>query len=339
MKNRTLLVTGGAGFIGSNFIRYWIKKYPDDKIINLDALTYAGNLDNLKDIKTSNYTFVHGDITDAPLVDKIVKDVDIIVHFAAESHVDRSIKDPDKFLKTNILGTHTLLKAAIKWNIKKFHHISTDEVFGSLDPKKDEKFTLETPYDPRSPYSASKASSDHLVRAYGETYGLTYNITNCSNNYGPYQFPEKLIPLAITNVLQNKKVPIYGTGDNIRDWLFVLDHVKAIDLVINHGKKNTTYLIGGLKKDITNLELIKLLLKKMNKSEDYITFIKDRPGHDKKYAIDWSFINKELGWEPSVTLEEGLSYTINWYKNNQNWWKKLIQKNMNYFKTQYEHNK
>jgi dTDP-glucose 4,6-dehydratase len=253
-----LLITGGAGFIGSNFILYWLKKYPQDQIINLDKLTYAGNLENLKAVeKNSNYQFVKGDITDKKLVDSLMKKVDTVVHFAAESHVDRSILDPGPFIKTNIEGTYVLLEAALANKIKRFHHISTDEVFGSLPLNSKKKFNEKTPYAPRSPYSASKAASDHLVRAYHITYNLPITISNCSNNFGPYQFPEKLIPLAITNLLEGKKVPIYGDGLYVRDWLYVEDHCRALDLILHKGKIGETYFIGGLTEDISNLEVIK----------------------------------------------------------------------------------
>ncbi|MCR4277114.1 MAG: dTDP-glucose 4,6-dehydratase, partial [Candidatus Roizmanbacteria bacterium] len=263
-----LLVTGGAGFIGSNFILYWLKKYPDDKIINLDKLTYAGNLENLRSVeKNPNYEFIRGDICDPKLVNSLTEKVDTIVHFAAESHVDRSISDPAPFIKTNIEGTYVLLEAALKNKVKKFHHISTDEVFGALELNSKEKFNDSTPYNPHSPYSASKASSDHLVRAYHTTYDLPITISNCSNNFGPYQFPEKLIPLAITNLIEGKKVPVYGDGLYVRDWLYVEDHCKAIDLILQKGKIGETYLIGGLTEDVSNIDIIKKILKIMGKDE------------------------------------------------------------------------
>ncbi len=320
-----LLVTGGAGFIGSNFILYWLKKYPQDTIINLDKLTYAGNLENLKSVeKNPHYHFVKGDIINFTLVNDLVKKVDIIVHFAAESHVDRSIKEPAPFIQTNIVGTYVLLEAALKNGKKRFHHISTDEVFGALPLKTKEKFNEKTSYNPRSPYSASKAASDHLVRAYYYTYNLPITISNCSNNFGPLQYPEKLIPLAITNILEGKKVPIYGDGNYVRDWLYVEDHCRAIDLIIHQGKIGETYLIGGLTKDITNIKLVKLILKLMEKNEkDYIEFVEDRPGHDRRYSIDWSKIKKDLGWQPKWSFLETLKLTIDWYKNNYQWWKKL----------------
>ena len=321
-----LLVTGGAGFIGSNFILYWLKKYPQDKILNLDKLTYAGNLENLKSVENNpHYVFVKGDICDLSLVDSLIKkyNIDTIVHFAAESHVDRSIMDPAPFIKTNIEGTYVLLEAALKNKIKRFHHISTDEVFGALPLNSKEKFNEKTPYNPRSPYSASKASSDHLVRAYYITYDLPIIISNCSNNYGPYQFPEKFIPLAITNIIEGKKIPVYGDGLYVRDWLYVKDHCQALDLILHKGKVGETYFIGGLTEDISNLEVIKKILKLMEKDESYIEFVKDRPGHDRRYAIDWSKINRKLSWKPEVDFDTGLKLTIDWYLKNQDWWKKI----------------
>lgn len=311
-----LLVTGGAGFIGSNFIHYWLKKYPDDKIVNLDLLTYAGNLANLKEIENnSNYEFVKGDICDKNLVNKLIKNIDLIVHFAAESHVDNSIKNAEPFIRTNVLGTQVLLSAALKNNTR-FHHISTDEVFGSLKPDDDE-FNENTPYDPKSPYSASKAASDHLVRAYWHTHKLSVTISNCSNNYGPRQHTEKLIPLFIKNLLQTKKVPVYGNGQNIRDWLYVDDHCSAIDIIINKGKLGETYLIGGKgtkEKEITNLAMAKKLIKLLAKDENLIEYITDRKGHDFRYAINDNKIRQELGWRPKMALDDGLNKTISWYK-------------------------
>ncbi|MBD3279184.1 MAG: dTDP-glucose 4,6-dehydratase [Candidatus Pacebacteria bacterium] len=337
MSKQTLLVTGGAGFIGANFIHYWLANHPQDKIINLDALTYAGNLANLKKVQDqSNYVFVEGNICDAKLVNKIMADVNIVVHFAAESHVDRSILEPAVFLQTNVMGTQILLNAALKNKIHHFHHVSTDEVFGALPLDTQEKFTETTAYDPRSPYSASKASSDHLVRAYGETYELPYTITNCSNNYGPYQFPEKLIGLAITNLIEHKKVPVYGDGLYVRDWLYVTDHCTAIDQVLANGQLGETYLVGGLTKDISNLELIKLIIKLMNQDQTAIEFVKDRPGHDRRYAVDWTKIKTELNWQPSVDLETGLQKTIDWYQQNQWWWQPLKKQEQAFFKKQYD---
>ena len=332
-----LLVTGGAGFIGSNFILYWLKKYSQDKIINLDKLTYAGNLENLKTVeKNPNYEFVQGDICNSQLVDTLTEKTDVIVHFAAESHVDRSIMDPAPFIKTNIEGTYILLEAALKNKVKRFHHVSTDEVFGALELNSKEKFNDNTPYNPHSPYSASKASSDHLIRSYATTYNLPTTISNCSNNFGPYQFPEKLIPLAITNIIEEKKVPVYGDGLYVRDWLFVEDHCKAIDLILRKGKIGETYLIGGLTEDISNIDIIKKILKIMGKDESQIEFVKDRPGHDRRYAIDWSRINKELGWQPEHNFDEYLKLTIDWYKNDQDWWKKIkTREYQKYYEKQY----
>lgn len=314
-----LLVTGGAGFIGSNFILYWLKKYPDDKIVNLDALTYAGNVDNLKDLPNShNYRFVLGNICDQEVVNELMKEVDMVVHFAAESHVDNSIIDSTPFVKTNVLGTQVLLDAALKNGKKRFHHISTDEVFGSLGPN-DPPFTENTPYDPRSPYSASKAASDHLVRAYWHTHKLPVTISNCSNNYGPRQHKEKLIPFFITNLLRNKKVPVYGTGQNIRDWLYVEDHCRALEVIINKGKIGETYLIGGKgnkAQEITNLELTKKIISLLGKDESLIEYVTDRKGHDFRYAIDDGKIRRELNWQPETDFESGLQQTITWYQNS-----------------------
>lgn len=332
-----LLVTGGAGFIGSNFILYWLKKYPDDYIVNLDALTYAGNLENLASLDSnSHYSFLRCDITDNKDVKSAFKNIDCVVHFAAESHVDRSISDPAVFVKTNVLGTQILLEAAVEFKIKRFHHVSTDEVFGALELKTKEKFSETTLYNPRSPYAASKAGSDHLVRAYFHTYGLPITITNCSNNYGPYQHPEKLIPLTITNILEGKKVPIYGDGLYVRDWLYVEDHCQAIDMVLKSGKVGETYCVGGLTGDITNLELIQKIIKLMGKDESVIEYVKDRAGHDRRYAIDWSKINQELGWRPQSDLDTHLDKTINWYKDNQSWWKHVKSgEYKNYYLKQY----
>lgn len=322
-----LLVTGGAGFIGSNFIRYWLKNNPKDKIINLDKLTYAGHLSSTSDFASNkNYTFVRGDICNSKLVDEVTKNVDIIVHFAAESHVDRSIFGPATFIKTNVLGTQTLLDSALKNKIKLFYHISTDEVFGALPLDSRKKFNEKTPYNPRSPYSASKAASDHLVRAYFTTYGLPVVITNCSNNFGPYQDPEKFLPRMITNLIDNKPIPIYGDGKYVRDWLYVLDHCRAIEMVIKKGKIGETYLIGGLTKDISNLEVAKMLLKIFNKDNSYIQFVKDRPGHDRRYAVDWSKIKNDLGFKPEFDFGVWLEKTVEWYKANEWWWRPLKKK-------------
>jgi len=336
-----LLVTGGAGFIGSNFIHYWLKNHPDDEIVNLDKLTYAGNLDNLKDIeKKINYKFIKGDICNEKLVKEVVREIDVIVHFAAESHVDRSILEPSIFLNTNIIGTHTLLEAAIDKKIR-FHHVSTDEVFGSLELDEKNKFSEKTNYNPRSPYAASKASSDHLVRAYYYTYDLPITISNTENNYGPYMYPEKLLSLAITNLINGKKVPIYGDGKNIRDWLYVEDHCRGIDLILKKGKPGETYCIGGLTQDVNNLELIKHVLKIMKKDEDMLEFIKDRPGHDRRYAVDWTKAKEELGYEPQFDLDLNLKRMIEWYQNNEWWWRAILEKkdHQEYIKKQYKDRK
>src|SRR5690606_29858498 len=330
--NRTILITGGAGFIGSQVVRTFVRNYPKYHIVNLDALTYAGNLENLKDIEDeSNYTFVKADITDYEHILKIFNEFqpDGIIHLAAESHVDRSITNPNAFVMTNVVGTVNLLNAARQiWgdnlSDKRFHHVSTDEVYGTLG--KTGLFTEETNYDPHSPYSASKASSDHFVRAYHDTYQLPVVITNCSNNYGPNHFPEKLIPLCIHNILNNKPLPIYGDGKYTRDWLYVEDHARAIDLVFHRGQNGESYNVGGFN-EWQNIDLVKELCKQMDQklgrpagtSEQLITYVKDRPGHDLRYAIDASKINQELGYEPSVTFEQGLSITIDWYLENKEW--------------------
>lgn len=317
-----LLVTGGAGFIGSNFIHYWLKNHPEDQIVNFDKLTYAGNLANLSSVENNpHYTFIHGDISDIGAVSPAMQGVDTVVHFAAETHVDRSIKDPSIFVKTNVLGTQVLLEAALRNNISRFHHISTDEVFGALALETEDKFNEKTPYSPRSPYSASKAGSDHLVRAYHTTYGLPITITNCSNNFGPFHFPEKLIPLAITNLMEDKKVPVYGDGLYIRDWLYVEDHARAIDRVLQDGKIGETYVVGGMKKLYANIDIVKKIISLLGKDESYIEFVKDRPGHDRKYDVDWSKIHNELGWEPLHDFETWLEKTVQWYKDNESWWK------------------
>jgi len=320
-----ILVTGGAGFIGSNFIRYWLKKYPQDKVINLDALTYAGNLASLKDIKGNpNYKFIKGNICDRKLVDRLVKKVDTIVHFAAESHVDRSITGPQIFVKTNVLGTQILLDAAVRHGGKRFHYVSTDEVYGALPLASPAKFNENWPFRPNSPYAASKAASDCLVRAYFKTYGLPATITNTSNNYGPYQFPEKLMPLAITNLLAGKKVPIYGDGLYVRDWLYVEDHCRAIDLVLQSNKVGETYCVGGMTKNISNLDLIKKMCRLMEKDfESSVEFVKDRPGHDRRYALDWRKIKRQLGWQPKYDFDTWLEKTIKWYRQNDWWWRPL----------------
>ncbi|MFV1917578.1 MAG: dTDP-glucose 4,6-dehydratase, partial [Patescibacteria group bacterium] len=312
-----LLVTGGAGFIGSNFIRYWFNKYPKDEIANLDKLTYAGHLSTTKDFsKNPNYKFIKGDIVDPKVVDKAMKGIDYVAHFAAESHVDRSIVGPKVFVKTNVIGTQVLLDAALKHKVRKFHHVSTDEVYGALSLKSKQKFNEETPYDPRSPYAASKAASDHLVNAYRKTYGLPTTITNCSNNYGPFMHPEKFLSRAITNLIDGEKIPIYGDGLYVRDWLYVEDHCSVIDIVLKKGKSGETYLVGGLTKDINILEVARKLLDIMGKNENSLKFVKDRPGHDRRYAIDWSKAKAELGWKPCYSFDTWLEKTVEWYKDN-----------------------
>jgi dTDP-glucose 4,6-dehydratase len=319
-----LLVTGGAGFIGANFIHYWVSKHPTDVVRNLDKLTYAGNLANLDSLKgNASYEFIHGDITDGSCVAQVMNGIDIVVHFAAESHVDRSIAEPSPFVTTNVIGTQVLLDAALKAKVKRFHHISTDEVFGSLVLGSEEKFHEETRYDPRSPYSASKAGSDHLVRAYAHTYGLPISITNCSNNFGPYQHPEKLIPLTITNILEGKKVPVYGDGKNVRDWLYVEDHCRAIEAILLNNTVGKTYCVGGLTQDIDNLTVVKKIVALLGASESVIEFVDDRLGHDRRYAIDWTRAKTELSWAPQHEFDTYLEKTIEWYKSNEAWWKPL----------------
>ena len=321
MDAKKILVTGGCGFIGSNFILYALKKYENCEIVNLDKLTYAGNKKNLTSIEDDpRYKFVKGDICDKELVNSLVKDVDVIVHFAAESHVDRSILQADEFMKTNVLGTLSLLDAALRNGKKRFHHISTDEVFGSLG--EEGKFSENTPYDPRSPYSASKAAADHLVRAYYHTHGLPITISNCSNNYGPYQFPEKLIPLFVTNIMEGKKVPVYGKGLNIRDWIHVNDHVEAIDLILDNGRIGETYCVGG-DAEMRNIDITHIIIEAFGYGDEMMEYVEDRKGHDFRYSIDCKKIKTELGWEPTVTFEEGIKKTITWYKDNVNWWKPL----------------
>lgn len=316
------LVTGGAGFIGSNYMHYVVNKYPEDYFVCLDALTYAGNYNNIKDLEEkSNYKFVHGDITDKDFIDKLFNDegFDIVINFAAESHVDNSIKNPGVFLNTNIIGTQVLMDASLKYNIKRYHQVSTDEVYGDLPLDKPElKFTENTPIHTSSPYSTSKASADLLVGAYHRTYGLNTTISRCSNNYGPYQFPEKLIPLTISKALKDEKIPVYGTGENVRDWIHVIDHNIGVDLIVRNGKSGEIYNLGG-HSERTNLEIVKIILKQLGKSEDLIEFVTDRKGHDLRYAIDSSKVEKELGWERTYTFEKGIKETIDWYLNNEEW--------------------
>ncbi|WP_145139425.1 dTDP-glucose 4,6-dehydratase [Paenibacillus sp. Y412MC10] len=317
-----LLVTGGAGFIGSNFVLYMLQQHSDYKIINVDSLTYAGNLENLKSIENHpNYTFSKTDITDAKAIDDLFQQgIDVVVNFAAESHVDRSILDPEVFVKTNVLGTQVLLDAAKKYGVTKYVQVSTDEVYGTLGETG--LFTEETPLTPNSPYSASKAGGDLLVRAYHETFGLPVNITRCSNNYGPYQFPEKLIPLMISRALNDQALPIYGDGLNIRDWLYVEDHCSAIDLVIHKGRVGEVYNIGG-NNERTNLHIVKTILAELNKPESLITYVQDRPGHDRRYGIDPTKITQELGWKPKHNFETGIKETIQWYLDNKEWWTRI----------------
>src|SRR6056297_919004 len=317
-----ILVTGGAGFIGSNFIHYWLGNHPEDEITNLDALTYAGNRENLADLEDNpKYKFLKGNICDALLVDEAVRDKDLIVHFAAETHVERSIEKSADFVKTNLEGTMNLLEAARQNGGVRFHHISTDEVFGQLGPE-DPAFKESTPYNPCSPYSASKAGGDHLVRSYFHTHKLPITISNCSNNYGPYQFPEKLIPLFVTNLLEGKKIPLYGEGKNIRDWIQVDDHNRGVERIIQKGKIGETYCLGG-GNELSNLEITEKILNLMGKDKSEIEYVEDRLGHDFRYAIDYTKAKRELGWEPEFDFEEGLKKTVEWYKENQDWWKKL----------------
>jgi len=322
MKRRKILVTGGCGFIGSNFILYWMHEHPHDRIVNVDVLSYAGNKENLAAVgDNSNYQFVHANICDTTKILELTKDVDIIVHFAAESHVDRSINDPRSFFLVNVMGTLSLLEAARQNKVKLFHHVSTDEVFGALSLDSVEKFTEKTPYDPRSPYAASKAASDHLVRAYFHTFRLPITISNSSNNFGPFQFPEKIIPLFITNLLEGKKVPVYGDGLYVRDWLYVEDHCRAIDLVLHKGKIGETYLVGA-NNEMSNKELTKKILYALGKGEESIDYVTDRPGHDRRYALNDTKI-RALGWEPTYDFDTALQQTVSWYKEHENWWKRL----------------
>jgi dTDP-glucose 4,6-dehydratase len=331
-----LLVTGGAGFIGSNFVRYMVKKYPEYHIVNLDLLTYAGNLENLREIESaSNYTFVKGDIADRKFINALFEEhkFDYVLNFAAESHVDRSITEPDIFVRTNIQGTQVLLDAAKNSAVKKYLQVSTDEVYGTLGETG--YFSETTPLAPNSPYSASKAGADMLVRAYHETFGLPVNITRCSNNYGPYHFPEKLIPLMIINALHDKPLPVYGDGLNVRDWLHVEDHCQAIDLVLHKGRNGEVYNVGG-NNERTNIEIVKTILKHLSKPESLIRYVADRPGHDRRYAIDATKLRTELGWQPKYTFDTGIEQTIKWYLENKEWWENIISgEYQEYFAKQY----
>lgn len=317
-----LLITGGAGFIGSNFARYWTTQHPEDTVVILDKLTYAGNLQNIADI-AARVTFVQGDICDTETVRQAMSGCSTVVHFAAESHVDRSIANPDVFIQTNVLGTHTLLRVARELNIKRFHHVSTDEVLGQLPLETNERWDENSPYNPRSPYSASKAASDHLVRAYHTTYDLPVTISNCANNYGPYLYPEKLLSLAITNLLEGKKVPIYGAGDQVREWLYVEDHCRGIEAILQKGTVGETYFVGPGEQRVSNLELIRKVLGMMGKDESNLEFVADRPGHDQRYALSIAKIERELNWHPTVALDDGLQRMIDWYSANDIWWKPI----------------
>ena len=335
----TIIVTGGAGFIGSNFIYYQMKNHPDDRVVCLDSLTYAGNMATLDAaMKNPNFRFVKADITDKAAVEKLFEEEhpDIVVNFAAESHVDRSVEDPGLFLRTNILGTQTLMDACRKYGIKRYHQVSTDEVYGDLPLDRPELFfTEETPIHTSSPYSASKASADLLVLAYARTFHLPVSITRCSNNYGPYHFPEKLIPLMISRALADESLPVYGTGENVRDWLYVEDHCSAIDLVMRKGREGEIYNVGG-HNERTNLEVVKTILRELGKPESLITYVKDRPGHDRRYAIDPTKIHSELGWLPTTSFDEGIKKTIRWYLENQKWWKDiLVGDYQNYYEKMY----
>ncbi len=351
-----LLVTGGAGFIGSNFIRHWLANHPDDEIVNYDKLTYAGTRESLKDIEASeNYKFVWGDICDLFLVQKTLREnsIDTIVHFAAQTHVDRSILASQKskqakdvvdlfteslsedFVLNNVWGTHVLLEAALKHGVKRFHHVSTDEVFGSLPLGSEEKWSEDACYNPRSPYSASKAAADHLVRAYHSTYGLPITVTNCANNIGPYLFPEKFLSLAITNLLEGKKTSVYAPGNQIREWLWVGDHIRAIELVLQQGKVGETYFVSPDNPELPNLEVIKKVLEIMNLGEDMIELVKDRPGHDQRYAMDSGKIRQMLGWKPEVGIDDALVKLVSWYRENEWWWKPLKEKNKKFYTEQY----
>ena len=328
-----ILITGGAGFMGSNAVKYFLRNYPDVQIVNLDKLTYAGNLENLKDVENNpRYNFIKGDIADEKIVDEAAKDVDVIINYAAETHVDRSILGPKAFITTDVLGTYALLEAAKKYNIKKYIQISTDEVFGSIN---DGKFTEESPFEPNSPYAASKAGGDHLCRAYFKTYGVPVIVTHSCNFFGPYQYPEKLIPLFITNLLEGKKVPVYGDGQQVREWIFAKDHCRAIDTILQKGVIGEVYNIGA-GSEVSNIEITKILLKELGKDESFINYVKDRPGHDRRYAIDSSKL-RALGWQPKTNFENGIKQTVSWYKDNEQWWKRIKSgEYLEYYKKQYQ---
>ncbi|HJZ05690.1 dTDP-glucose 4,6-dehydratase [Candidatus Amesbacteria bacterium RIFCSPHIGHO2_01_FULL_48_32] len=319
-----VLITGGAGFIGSNIVHYWLDNYPKDIVINLDALKYSGNLDNLRDIeKSPKYKFYHSDISRYDEIEPIFKQgVDVVVNFAAQTHVDRSLYEPNEFINSNIIGTRNLLEACLKYQVKRFHQISTDEVFGDLAINDKHKFTAETLLNPSNEYAASKASAEMFIMAYLHTHHLPATISNCTNNIGPYQYPEKFVPLAITNILEGKKVPVYGTGKNIRDWIYVIDHCRAIDVILKKGKPGERYLIGSDHREINNIQLLSKIIKVMDIPGDWMEFVTDRPGHDRKYAVDWTKIGK-LGWKPKYSLDQSIRLTVEWYMKNTRWWKKI----------------
>ncbi|MGP8158739.1 MAG: dTDP-glucose 4,6-dehydratase [Thermoplasmata archaeon] len=319
-----VVITGGAGFIGSNLTRWWVGHHPDDFVTVLDALTYAGRRESLNDVEQHpNFRFVHGDIRDPTAVSTTIRDADVVIHLAAESHNDRAVMDPMPFVETNVVGTATLLEACRRLNIPRFHHVSTDEVFGSLPLDSPLRFTETSAYQPRGPYSASKASADHLVRAWHETFGLPVTLSNCSNNFGPYQFPEKLISLAITRLLTEGKVPVYGDGLNVRDWIFVDDHCSALDLIVHRGRLGQTYLVSA-RMELSNIEVIRRILRHLGKGEDSIDWVPDRPGHDRRYALEAQRLTDELGWRPAHDFDQALTETIEWYRRNPAWWRSLL---------------
>ncbi len=330
-----LLITGGAGFIGSNFVRFWLKNHPQDQIVVLDKLTYAGNKASLKDC-LDKIEFIEGDVADPKTVEESMNGCDTVVHFAAESHVDRSIHDPYIFTKSNVLGTHVLLETARKLNIKRFHHISTDEVFGSINLDEHWKFNEQTPYKPSSPYSASKAASDHLVRSYFDTYNLPVTISNCSNNFGPYHYPEKFIPRCIIRLINGQNIRLYTPGNQVRDWLHVEDHCRAIEAILEKGQIGQTYCIGGMTQEISNKEVAEKILEILQLPKERIEMVTDRAGHDVKYAVDWSKINQQLGWSPEHSFDQWLVQTVDWYKNNQEWWKPLAEESESFYQSKGE---